>query len=103
MNFLSLVVAELGLTNVEIHGSFPNERLSGFFLVRAVFPVPELLEFVRSRMKVGSRVMVNLGGDAARVPVQRDYRSLCLLRYKLPANAGFRLAEVLEFVPRETF
>jgi len=100
--FLSVVVAQLGLRNAEILGSFPKKKNYGFMVARAVFPPEELFEFVSQRMLSGSRVVLNFGSMPKPFRVPPSFQLLETAKYSLPMNQGERQLNLFEFVPRGT-
>lgn len=97
--FLEDAIEKLALKNVTLKAGFPQERQKGLFLGRAVFPLPELLPFMSDRMTYGSRLILNLGGEAEAPLLPRDFQSTQSLKYQLPLDFGFRRANCIIKVP----
>lgn len=102
LSFLTAAIAQLGLKNVTVQGAASDEKSSGVFLARAVFPRDELFKFMRRRMVDGSFLVTNLGGTNPVKPPPAGFHCLKEISYLLPLDCGPRKAEILEFVSRGT-
>lgn len=100
--FLSLVTERLGLKNVRVNGAFPEKSGKGIYMVRAVFTVDKLFNFMKERVSEGSRFILNLGGKTPGALQQEDFKKLGEYFYRLPLDCGHRKAEIFEFVSRGT-
>lgn len=100
--FLSAVLATLNLKNLEMGGEFPNQKMSGLFLARAVLPPMELFKFMSKRMAEGSSLVVNVGGSSEEIICPSPYLKTGQQVYELPLDAGPRRVESFDFVPRGT-
>lgn len=100
--FLSAAVAQLELTNCEVHGALPDKNPPGFFFARAVLPRDELMPALRKSLAPGSVVVASLGGRAETPPVPDGFLKLGENVYTLPADHGNRKIEILQTVPRGT-
>jgi len=101
-SFLTAALAALDLPNVEIRGAFPEEKVSGLLLARAVLPPPELFLFARKRLYPGSILVANRGGLAPEIETPKEFVKHEELVYSLPLDQGNRRVEVFEKVPRGT-
>lgn len=101
-NFLSLVVSELGLKNVEICDLFDDKNAFGFFTARAVLPREKLFAYLRKHLGTGSRFEVQSGGESEVSPLVAGFRLISTVKYRLPDDFGERNAEVFEVVSRGT-
>jgi 16S rRNA (guanine527-N7)-methyltransferase len=96
--FLTAVVAQLGLGNVQLAGALPERRLSGLFLARAVLPRDDLFRLMRKRMVSGSVLITNLGGRNPVPSIPKYFEKLAEVRYTLPESRGDRCAEALRLL-----
>jgi 16S rRNA (guanine527-N7)-methyltransferase len=100
--FLSTAVVQLGLRHVEIGGLFEGADTKSMVVARAVFPPDKIFKFFSTRLKPGSRLVFQRGGQSEAPSIPKTFRSLRTARYDLPLDCGSRYAEVLELVPRGT-
>ena len=96
--FLAAVVERLDLKNVRLQGPFPDRKVEGLFLARAVMKRAELFTFFSERLTLGSRLITNLGGQTEATPAPRQFSLLQHSRYTLPLDCGDRQIEAYEFV-----
>jgi 16S rRNA (guanine527-N7)-methyltransferase len=101
-SFLSAVVNQLELKNVEIHGAMPEEKHEGLVFARAVMPPDELFPFLAKRLKNKAVLIVNIGSQAEPPKTPSAFKLIEEIRYSLPLNCGDRRAIAYQFVPRET-
>ncbi len=100
--FLALAISNFGLSNVDLEKSIPPRLSRGIFFARAFLPISKLLSFVEQRAEQGSRVVINMGGQGKKLEKHKNFKSIDLRQYELPANEGYRRVEILEFVSRGT-
>lgn len=100
--FLSAALATLELPNIMLGGEFPNKKMAGLFLARAVLPPPELFPFMSKRMIEGSTLIVNVGGQSEEIQHPSQFKKKNIEVYSLPLDAGSRRVESFDFVPRGT-
>lgn len=100
--FLSAVLATLNLENIELSGEFPNKRMSGLILARAVLPPPELFKFMSQRMSEHSTLIVNVGGQSEEIKTPLSFKRQNQEIYELPLDSGSRRVESFDYVPRGT-
>lgn len=101
-NFLTAVVGQLKLKNVEVQGTMPEKKHGGLLLARAVMPPPELFKFLSNRMSEGAVLVVNIGSQAEEPKAPATFKKLEETRYTLPLECGDRRAIAYRFVSRGT-
>lgn len=100
--FLSAVLATLNLENIELGGEFPNKKMPGLFLARAVLPPSELFKFMSKRMADGSTLIINVGGQSEEIKSPPQFVRKSHEIYELPLDSGSRRVESFDYVPRGT-
>ncbi len=101
-NFLSTVVVQLGLKNVEINGIFEEKKVEALVVARAVFPPDKIFKFMGEHLTKRSRLVFQRGGMSEPATVPNRFRPVHSFKYDLPLECGSRFAEVYEYVPRGT-
>lgn len=92
-SFLEIVQKELDLPNLSVEGELPIETHSGLFLARAVMPKPELFPFMAKRMRKGSILIVNSGGQSEPYCPTTSFHKKSEALYTLPLDCGTRRIE----------
>ena len=101
-NFLSTVVVQLGLKNVQINGLFEQKGSYAMVIARAVFPPEKIFKFMAEHLAKQGRVIFQRGGQSVAPTVPNRFHSIQSTKYDLPLDCGSRYAEVFEYVPRGT-
>lgn len=100
--FLNAVVNQLELKNVSVQGAMLDRQHEGLILARAVMPPVELFPFLLPRMKEGSVLVVNIGGQTEKPEAPKGFELLQEKTYPLPLDCGSRRALAYKIVSRET-
>lgn len=100
--FLTAVVGQLNLQNIEVRGAMPEEKHEGLILARAVMPPPDLFKFLSNKMSDGAVLVVNIGSQAEEPQPPAKFKKLEEIRYTLPLGCGDRRAIAYQFVSRGT-
>lgn len=100
--FLSTVVVQLGLKNVEVKGLFGEVPTQGMVVARAVLPPDKYFKFMGGSLRGKSRVVFQRGGASSPPQVPPHFKLIKSTKYDLPMDCGSRFAEVFELVPRGT-
>lgn len=95
--FLEDVIQKLELKNTALFGALPDGKHSDLFTARAVFPVEELLPFMKRHMNMGGRLVVTLGSQKEIPEPPRSFKLLESATYELPEGAGNRKIAIFEF------
>lgn len=100
--FLSAVIAELRLKNVELRKAIPDKVGLGIYCARA-FLSPEKLFSLFSRRAVAKSCLAHCIGDKSlKSGPFKNFRKVADEKYDLPCGEGSRVIRLLEFVPRGT-
>ncbi len=94
--FLEDVIAKLALDNVTLEETMPPKRLKGLFMARAVYQMPELLDYMSKHLSDGARLILNRGGDTDFPALPSDFKLLQTNRYTLPLECGSRHVDSLQ-------